>query len=318
MMSNPKISIVIPVFNGIATIENCIKGIQKQTVYNQCEIIVIDSGSTDGTLNVLKSLNIDVISIASETFNHGATRNLGVTYAKGEFVVMTVQDAVAADELWLENMLKHFDVSEIAAVCGKQAVPHQKDKNPHEWARPQSVPVPRTVSVASETNFNELSPEEQRKLCAWDDVNAMYRKSALQNLPFQPLAYGEDMLWAKMALIEGYSLVYEPNAIVYHYHYQFPKYTYKRSLINQLFIYKCFGLVLQPSSSLRDYALIVYRNLKWNVHPKWILHNFHIKYYNNKASNTFNSYLKNNEIEKLEKELSLDVPLGKQNIKIKK
>ena len=206
---------------------------------------------------------------------------------------------------------------EIAGVCGKQAVPHHKDKNPHEWSRPKSIPIAKTVNVESEKRFNDLSPQEQRNLCTWDDVNAMYRKSALKSIPFQPLAYGEDMLWAKMALLESYSLVYEPNAIVYHYHFQFPKYTYKRNLINQLFVYKCFGLILQPSITLKDYALIVYRNLKWFAHPKWIFHNFKIKYNKKKASDTFKRYLENDQIQKLEKELSLDVPLGKQNIKTK-
>lgn len=312
MMYSPRISIIIPVLNGIATIENCIKGIQKQTVYQHCEIIIIDSGSTDGTLEALSKFGLNVISIPPKSFNHGATRNLGVTHANGEFVVMTVQDAVAADEFWLENMLKHFDASEIVGVCGKQAVPHHKDKNPHEWARPQSLPVAKTVSVMSENNFNELSSKEQRNLCSWDDVNAMYRKSILQQIPFQPLVYGEDMLWAKTALIEGYTLVYEPNAIVYHYHYQFPKYTHKRKLISQYFNYKFFGYKSSPSNIFRDYTTIIYRNIKWQLHPKWIIHNIKIAYNTRKAHKDFNKYLKGNRLNDLEKKLSMHIPIGKQ------
>ncbi|WP_178990257.1 glycosyltransferase family 2 protein [Winogradskyella schleiferi] len=310
----PNISIVVPVKNGIATLPAFIEGVKKQTHFNNVEVVIIDSASTDGSVAYLSQFSfVKVISIDPKTFNHGATRNLGVTYTQGEFIVMTVQDATPTDAFWLEKMLAHFKDKEVMGVCGQQVVPHDKDKNPHEWFRPQSKGGAKKVKFKSKQEFLDLSPKEQRQCCGWDDVNAMYRKQALLNLPFEPLVFGEDMLWAKMALEKGYTLVYDTTARVYHYHFQFPTYTYKRVLISKLFIYKCFNYFDDRTYSYKDYALVVYRNFKWKCAPKWITHNFNLIANHRKATHTLATAIKMNKIEALEKELAVNIPQGTTN-----
>jgi len=95
----PKISIIIPVKNGISTIEACLSEIFKQTLISDTEVIIIDSGSTDSTLEIVKKYPIILHQIPPEEFGHGKTRNLGVSIAKGEFVVMTVQDARPSSDM---------------------------------------------------------------------------------------------------------------------------------------------------------------------------------------------------------------------------
>jgi rhamnosyltransferase len=310
----PKISIIIPVKNGMDTLPKAIEGIQKQTLFSECELVVVDSGSTDGSVSFLEQFPfVRVIPIDPKSFNHGATRNLGVQNAEGEFIAMTVQDAVPSDAFWLENMLRHFKDFEVAGVCGQQIVPHDADKNPHEWFRPQSNPIIKIVQFKKKVDFEGLTPKEKRTACGWDDVNAMYRKSVLEQLPFETVAFGEDMLWAKAALERGHKLIYDYAVRVNHYHYQFPEYTYKRVLITNVFIYKCFGLVRSRLYGLKEYALIVYRNIKWGLHPKWIWHNFEILSNHNKATKTLLKALENNTLPELEQSLALNVPLGKQN-----
>ncbi|WP_299228482.1 glycosyltransferase family 2 protein [uncultured Psychroserpens sp.] len=308
----PKISIVIPVKNGIGILNQCLDAIQKQTIFKDCEVVIVDSGSTDGTIAMLKTYDVTLVSIPPETFNHGATRNLGVTHAKGEFVVMTVQDAVPTNEFWLENMLRHFKDDHVSGVCGQQVIPHHKNKNPHEWFRPQSNPKSKTIHFKSKQAFDELSPEEKRNVCGWDDVNAMYRKTALEAIPFETIAFGEDMLWAKAALEQGHKLVYDHAVRVYHYHYQFPDYTYRRTMISKVFIYKCFGYAVPHKFTLKDYALVIYRNFKWKLHPKWIWHNLKIVYYQRKATNDFLRAIMNNTLSDLEQSLALNIPIGQQ------
>ncbi len=309
-----KISIVIPVKNGMDTLPQAIEGIQKQTLFSDCEVVIIDSGSTDGSVEYLKQFEfVHVIGIDPKTFNHGETRNLGVQYTSGDFVVMTVQDAVASDEFWLQTMLKHFSDEAVAGVCGQQIVPHHPDKNPHEWFRPQSKPIVKYVQYNTKEDFEALSPQEKRNACGWDDVNAMYRKRVMQQIPFETVAFGEDMLWARAALEHGHKLVYDYAVRVNHYHFQFPDYTYRRVLIANVFVYKCFGLVRSRLNTTKDYALVVYRNFKWRLHPKWIGHNFNILANHNKATKTLLKALKNNSLPDLEQSLSLNVPLGKQN-----
>ena len=212
-----------------------------------------------------------------------------------------------------ENLLRHFDDEKVAGVCGQQIVPHDTNKNPHEWFRPQSTPTVKTVHFNSKEDFSKLSPTEKRSVCSWDDVNAMYRKKTIQEIPFKTVSFGEDMLWAKTALEEGYTLVYDYSARVSHYHFQFSDYAYRRRLISNVFIYKCFGLVRNKKWTFKDYALVVYRNFKWGLHPKWIWHNFSILANYNKATNTLLNAINNNTLPDLEHSLALDVPMGKQN-----
>ncbi|TXD81360.1 glycosyltransferase family 2 protein [Subsaximicrobium wynnwilliamsii] len=316
MEYSPKVSIVVPVKNGMDTLPKLMEGIQNQTCFEDCEVVVIDSGSTDNSIDFLSQFNfVKLISIDPTTFNHGATRNLGVSHANGEFVVMTVQDALPTDELWLEKMLSHFKDETIAAVCGQQAVPHHANKNPHEWFRPQSEAKAKKIHFKSKQEFLNLSPKEQRAACGWDDVNAMYRKQALLDLPFQPLVFGEDMLWAKMALEKGNALVYDASARVYHYHFQFPEYTYKRTLIAKFFIFKCFNYLDTRTYSFKSYALVVFRNFKWKCAPKWILHNFNIIRNHRKATHFLINAINNNTVEVLEKELAIKIPIGQQHTK---
>ncbi|MBN2167017.1 MAG: glycosyltransferase family 2 protein, partial [Marinilabiliaceae bacterium] len=140
------ISIIIPVKNGIATIRQCLDAIYVQTLIDQAEVIVIDSGSTDGTLEVLQQYPVRLYQIPPEDFNHGDTRNYGVSLAKGDFVVMTVQDAVTTDNKWLEKITQPFNDPQIMGICGRQMIPEEIDKNPGAWTQTFSKPVFKKTS----------------------------------------------------------------------------------------------------------------------------------------------------------------------------
>ena len=226
---NPQISVVIPVKNGKGTIGDCLDGIFTQTVKDLLEVIVIDSGSADGTLDVLRRYPVHLCTIPASDFNHGDTRNHGVRMARGEFVVMTVQDAKPADTQWIERMLEHFSDPHVAGVCGLQFVAHDLDKNPMQWFRPCSEPEPRVVHFPNPEEFRSLPPRTQTELCRWDDVTAMYRRSALLETPFQRVSFSEDEVWARDALSKGYALVYEPRAQVCHYHHETLPFRFKRA-----------------------------------------------------------------------------------------
>ena len=79
MTKTPRVSVIIPVRNEELRIKQCIEGILSQSIEVH-EIIVIDSGSTDETLPILTTFpEVTLIQIDGSTFNHGLTRNLGVT-----------------------------------------------------------------------------------------------------------------------------------------------------------------------------------------------------------------------------------------------
>lgn len=313
----PLISVVIPTKNGEDTIEKCLAGIANQS-YKNVEVVVIDSGSTDETVNIVSKFDfVKVLQINPSEFNHGLTRNLGVSEAKGELILMTVQDAYSSDNLWIDKMAKHFDDPEVIGVCGQQIVPHDKDKNPHEWFRPYSKPKPRYVQLSKEELMKELPAKELQKLCGWDNVNAMYRKSVLLRYPFKRVSFGEDMAWAKEVVLAGKKIVYDPSAKVYHYHHATSDYTYKRSLTVLYYIYKNFGYVRpRKNSSAIDYLKVVYRNFKYNAGWRWIPFNWNKMNAANKAYKDLSEQLSkgDDELDSFHEHNCGLPPQGKQNV----
>jgi rhamnosyltransferase len=241
----PKVSVIIPVKNEALKIRACIEGILSQTV-SVSEIIVIDSGSTDGTVEILNSYpQVKLIAIPGSEFNHGSTRNLGVQKATGDYVLLTVGDARPYNQFWIEELLKGFVDDQVAGVCGQQVVPHEKDKNPVEWFRPVSEPKLTRYQFETTAKFELLSPLEKKNICGWDDVTAMYRRNILLEIPFQKTSYSEDAIWARDAIINGYAIVYNQKARVYHYHLEDADFTYKRSFTTMYFRYKQFGYLYE-------------------------------------------------------------------------
>ncbi len=260
---NPSVSVVIPVKNEGKKIRQCIEGILNQTV-PVTEIIVIDSGSDDNTCDILREYDlVKLIEIRPSDFGHGKTRNLGVQQAKGEFVLLTVGDAYAYNEFWIEELLKGFTDEEVAGVCGQQVVPHDKDKNPAEWFFPQSKPKLKRYQFQSRKAWDALSPVEKKNACGWDDVTAMYRRPALLETPFQEVSYCEDAVWAKEVLMNGKALVYNRNARVYHYHKEDADFTFKKSFTVFFFRYQHFGYVpKKPLKSRLMHAKLIWILLK--------------------------------------------------------
>jgi rhamnosyltransferase len=307
------ISVVIPVYNGIKTLPDLINGIIQQTIFNELEIVVIDSGSDDGSIEYLTQFDfVRICHIEKNDFNHGTTRNLAVQNCIGKFIFMTVQDAWTNNHCLLENMVLRFKNENVHAICGHQIVPHDLDKNPHDWFKPQDKPSFRVIGFNLE-EFQKLSPKELRSYCGWDNVISVYRKNSLLELPFEEIIFGEDMLWAKMALEKGWKIGYDSSCLINHYHHAFSDYIYKRTLISKLFILKCFNFFDDRNYSFKQYLLIVYRNFKWKCHIKWILHNWRIVYQYNQATSDLLKLRKNNSLEKLELDFKLNVPIGKTN-----
>jgi rhamnosyltransferase len=296
LKDNILISVVIPVKNGDYWLEDTLTSIEQQTLFHCTEIIAIDSGSTDRSIEILTKHEVRLIKIAPDSFNHGLTRNLGVEAALGEFVVMTVQDAKPVDQYWLQNLLDGFEDEKVVGVCGQQVVPHDLDKNPVEWFRPQSPPSKTKHYFQNPEGFEKLSPAEKRSVCGWDNVTAMYRKKLLLEIPFRETSFAEDALWAKDALLKGYSIVYNTAARVFHYHLSEPQFVIRRSFTVYYHFFKFFG---HKPSRVRNDIKSILKNLKLLLSIKqlsltdkyrWLSYNWRLRANINKSVDLFLKY----------------------------
>ena len=207
------ISVVIPVKDGGVDLARCLAGIGMQRVDEEVEVVVVDSGSQDGSAARARAAGARVHEIPAEDFGHGRTRNLGVELSRGDLVVFTSQDAVADDDKWLELLAAAARSGpEVAGAYGRQL--------PHEDARPPERffldflygPAPRT---------QRLGPHEELTFEAtlFSNVNAAIPRPLLERFPFRDdLTMSEDQEWSRRVLRDGYAVAYEPRAAVRHSH----------------------------------------------------------------------------------------------------
>ncbi|MBB6610334.1 glycosyltransferase family 2 protein [Pontibacter sp. Tf4] len=235
------ISVVIPVRNGEATIHDCLNSIYNQTIADQLEVIILDSASTDDTLAICKQFPVQIHHIQPKEFNHGLTRNFGASLAKGDMIYYTVQDARIAESDMLARMVRYFEDTTVAGVVGMQAVPSEKDKNPATWFKRFSEPK-MEVKYFPEGSFYKLNLKDQFINSAWDNVNAMYRKTSLKLVPFKKTNFSEDWLWANDALKNGYKLIRDASCVTYHYHHRSFKYTFKADFIVNYYFFRYFNV----------------------------------------------------------------------------
>ncbi len=97
-------SVVILTYNGEKYLSQVLEMIGRQKVKPR-EVIVIDSGSTDRTLEILRQHAVQLIQIPNDEFSHSRTRNCAAKQAQGKYVVFLTQDATPADSCWLEQLL---------------------------------------------------------------------------------------------------------------------------------------------------------------------------------------------------------------------
>lgn len=234
MKQRPDISVIMPVRNEAKKIRACIEGLLNQTI-PVLEIIVIDSGSTDDTLNILREYPIvRLIEITPQSFNHGLTRNIGVREAKGDYLLFTVGDAIPADDKLIQHLVSSLQDEKVVAACGQQIVPHSRDCNPVEWFRPQSMPSEKLVCLKP-GEFDHLNPIDKKQITGWDNVIAMYKAEILRKIPFEKVTYGEDKLWIFATLRSGKCVSYNTAARVYHYHDESSDYLFKKTVTMHAF-----------------------------------------------------------------------------------
>jgi rhamnosyltransferase len=273
-----KVSVIIPVKNGESTLSSCLDSIISQTIVENIEIIILDSGSNDKSVSIAESFGAKVIHIEPSQFNHGLTRNLGIQNANGDLLFFTVQDAELSSTCQLANMTAHFNDHEVQAVVGIQGYPSDLDKNPALWFKRFDEPKIEKRHFPN-GEFEELSKQEQFDISNWDNVNAMYRKSVLLELPFPDTNFSEDWMWANIALKSGKKILRDPSLLVWHYHHMTFGYTLKsKFIINYYFKIYFKNIPNIPFSFIpilkRSYTLILKRrNLSNRIKIYWILHN---------------------------------------------
>jgi rhamnosyltransferase len=280
-----KASILIPTKNGGELFKAILRRLVTQQASWPFEILVIDSGSTDGTVEACRAFpQVRVHCIIPEEFGHGRTRNLGVAMARGDFVAVLTQDALPADDRWLQKIVEAVEQSENIAGAFGRHLPYQ-DANPFvkrdlelhfEGFLCQEgglFAVDDRVRYDADVGYRQF-------LHFFSDNNACIRKSVWERIPYPDVDFAEDQLWAKKVIEAGYVKAYAHEAAVYHSHnFSFIE-RFQRSFDESYAFLRLFGYNLCPGyrGFLRTWMALNRRDLAyarssnvWCTHPKAVL-----------------------------------------------
>ena len=130
IVNNPLVSIIIPTKDKRGYIERCISSILSKTTYNNYEIIIVDTGSTEkDTLDYYETIkkNPEIKFVYwKKPFNYSTVNNFGVKHAKGEYILLLNNDTEVITDNWIEGMLEHAQRKEVGAVGVKLLYPDNR------------------------------------------------------------------------------------------------------------------------------------------------------------------------------------------------
>jgi len=217
----PEVSVAIPVRDGGEVLARTLAAVSTQSVEH--ELVVCDSGSTDGSVDVALSHGARVLQVEPSSFTHGGVRNRLMHEAEGTHVAFLTQDAQPADEHWLRRLLGGFELAEDVGIVYGPYVPREHAALP--------------VRLELERWFDSLSPDgrprverlaqHERSLPAaeligrrgfFSDANACVARAAWEQVPFREVPYAEDRVLALDMLRAGFAKAYVPAAAVLHSH----------------------------------------------------------------------------------------------------
>lgn len=196
------ISIIVRSKNEERWITHCIKALQQQT-YQDFEVILVDNHSTDRTVERAKQMLPELTLVSLDVYRPGAALNAGIRASQGDVIVCLSAHCIPVNQDWLAMLVAPLSEPQIAGVYGRQ-IPTQATRPADKRDLLITFGLDRRVQIRDSFFHN---------------ANSALRRDLWQQTPFDETVTNiEDRIWAQAMIEQGYRLVYEPDAPVYHHH----------------------------------------------------------------------------------------------------
>ena len=204
MAKNALVSIIIRAYNEERLIGKLLESIKKQNFNSdQIEIIVVDSGSEDSTLQIISNYQVKLIKIKKEDFSFGYSLNKGFEIAKGKEIILISAHCYPKSNNWISKMVEPFKDNSIGIVYGRQV-------------------GNETTEYSENRIFSKLFPDRNegiQEIPFCNNANCAIRKDLWSKQHYDETLSGlEDLDWAIKIGKKGYKIYYAPSACVYHLH----------------------------------------------------------------------------------------------------
>ena len=240
------VSVVIPTKNGGGDFELLLSALKQQKGLKDLEIIVVDSGSSDGTVSIAREYGAEVLEILPEEFSHSQARNLGAEKAAGNYLFFTVQDALPSSNIFLFKLLSALKNNDLATVSCV------------EFPKEDADLFYRTINWNHYSKFLEVSENDKvmhlpkvknyetlRKNAQLSDLALLISKETFLKYKYRG-KYGEDVDLGLRLIGDGYRLALMGSVKVIHSHNRPPYYWLRRGYVDVLSLFDIFPSYTVP------------------------------------------------------------------------
>lgn len=230
---NGTVSVVIPTYNAGKQFRLMLERLRSQKHIKNVEIVVVDSGSKDSTINLCQKYKVVLKQIDQSEFSHSYARNLGAKIARGDILLFMTQDALPLDEEWMYQMILPIIKGEVVATSCKEQCPEGTDLyyRISSWYHAQYIGVDKGNQI--------------NKYCETDNVDILRRKGSLNDVSTAIHAkifdrnlyrhsYAEDLDMGIRLLKSGYQIALLGSTSVIHAHNRTAGYYLKRAFVEKM------------------------------------------------------------------------------------
>lgn len=255
--TNSRVSVIIPTFNAGAEFVFLIRKLQNQQLVGELEIIIVDSGSSDSTVDVASEHGCRVIEIPNSEFSHSGTRNLGANYATGNYLLFMVQDAYPIGDQWLYGMLSYLLEHQPNGVVAVSCAEYSRSDSDMMYdcminTHYRFLGCLDRDRIGSFTSNEHMALRSQGQL---SDVSCLISKTLFDIYQYRG-AYAEDLDLGIRLIKDGHKIAMLASVKVIHSHNRPPFYYLKRTFVDVLFLVELFNdFPVRPTLSLQGLLL---------------------------------------------------------------
>lgn len=225
------VSVIYPTKNGGALFQQSIQSIATQLCIQRIEIIVVDSGSEDETINIAEFLGAKIIKIKPEEFSHSYARNLGAKHATGEYLLFMTQDAIPTDDLWLYHLITPLMEKKVVAASAMEIQREFGDLKYKidNWNHNHYLGIWNCDvigSMPSDENWDNL-----RKNAQLADISCLVRKDIFDQYGYSG-DFAEDLRLGLDIIRGGNQIALMSSVQVIHAHERISSYYMKRNYVD--------------------------------------------------------------------------------------
>ena len=264
------VSVVIPTKNGGEDFRRLLATIANQKGFRRIETIVVDSGSADKTVELAEQFGAKIIKILPEEFSHSYARNLGASYASGEYLLFTVQDALPPSDLWLYELFSVIKSNDVVAVSCAEFPWDSADLfyRAITWNHYRFLEVDRQDRIMRYAGSEDhLTLRKNGQL---SDLACLIPKDIFTKYRYKT-DYAEDLDLGLQLIKDGHEIAFLGSTRIIHSHNRPAYYYLKRGYVDNVFLPRIFPDYPTVGNNLEQVipdVLLTHQVVKWMVEEK--------------------------------------------------